>query len=96
MIGHGVYLICFETRFKHAGHYLGWASNIDRRIAEHRRAGPRCAKLLAAVNRAGIDWEVVRIWPGLEKDDECRLKNRGGKARLCPRCRARASVVGDR
>jgi hypothetical protein len=90
MTGHGVYLICFDRPFKHAGHYLGWASNIAERVAEHKRTGRKCAKLLAAVNRAGITWEVVRTWPGLEKADERRLKNRGGSSRHCPRCKARA------
>lgn len=87
MTGHGVYLICFNERFKHAGHYLGWASNIAERVEVHRSSGNKCSRLLRAVNAAGIAWEVVKTWPGAEKGFERKLKNRGGLARCCPRCK---------
>jgi hypothetical protein len=58
-----VYLIHFETPFKHAQHYIGWASDLNRRISRHRNGNG--ARLLRVVNEAGITWEVVRTWPGI-------------------------------
>lgn len=90
--GHGVYLICFgHTPLAHAKHYLGWASNINERIATHRKGGKGCGKLLAAVNKAGIAWRVVRVWPGAEKDFERKLKKSGHGPKLCPHCSPRAN-----
>jgi hypothetical protein len=86
VIGHGVYLICFDRPFAHAKHYLGWASNIGERIDCHRASGRRCARLIKAVNDAGIGWRVVRVWPGLEKGDERRMKS-SGHSRRCPCCK---------
>ena len=37
-----VYLIHFDTPYKHARHYTGWASDLERRVAEPPR-GPRRA-----------------------------------------------------
>ena len=78
-----VYLIHFETPFKHATHYLGSTNDLQARLAEHRRG--RGSKLLKAVNAAGIDYDVVRTWKG-DEFLEYRLKNLGGKARICPVC----------
>jgi len=78
-----VYLIHLDQPFRHARHYLGWTLNLERRIAQHR-AGTG-AKLLRAVNRHGIRWEVVRIWPG-GPDLEHTLKARKNSPRLCPVC----------
>ena len=44
-----VYLLHFDQPYKHARHYVGWASNVKRRLAEHE-AG-RGARLLAVVTR---------------------------------------------
>lgn len=81
-----VYLVCLDQPFGHARHYLGWAS--PGRLAQrqmHHRCGSG-ANLLRHVAAAGIGWELSRTWPG-DRYLERRLKNRGGKARLCPRCR---------
>jgi hypothetical protein len=55
-----VYLIHFDHPFKHARHYLGWASDLPARLQAHR--GGTGGRLLRAVNNAGITWEVVRTW----------------------------------
>jgi predicted GIY-YIG superfamily endonuclease len=78
-----VYLIHLDQPFRHARHYLGWTLNLERRIAQHR-AGTG-AKLLRAVNRHGIHWEVVRIWPG-GPELEQTLKALKNSPRLCPLC----------
>lgn len=89
----GVYLLHFVPRFKHAGHYLGWADDIGERLKEHR-AG-RGARLTKAASKAGCLLRLVRVWDGENREFERSLKGRGktGKAhtgtlaRLCPECK---------
>lgn len=78
-----IYLIHFERRYRHAGHYTGWAANFAARIAHHRAGSG--ARLLAVLLEHGIDWDVVRTWTGT-RSDERALKNQGGASRRCPRC----------
>ena len=78
-----VYLIHFERPFWHAQHYLGYTANLPRRVEQHRSGTG--AKLLKAVSKRGISWEVVRTWPGgpaLER----ALKNRKNSRAICPVC----------
>lgn len=83
--GSGVYLLHFERRYRHAGHYTGWASNIAARLEEHRRG--RGARLVEVVTAAGIDFELARVWLGADRSKERRLKRSGGASRYCPLCR---------
>lgn len=83
-----IYLIHFAqplgTGEQQARHYLGYTSReLEERLEEHR--GGYGARLMAAVVRAGIAFEVVRTWVGDEVLEQ-RLKNLGGGARLCPTC----------
>ncbi|MGA2829102.1 MAG: hypothetical protein ABSF03_23650 [Streptosporangiaceae bacterium] len=78
------YLIHFDRPYKHARHYLGWASNVKRRLAEH--AAGRGANLMAVVRDAGIGWQLARLWPNSTRSRERQLKNQGSRARLCPMC----------
>ncbi len=82
-----VYLICFERPFGHAHHYIGYSddSRFAARIECHRKG--RGSRLLRAVNEAGIDWKVVRTWPGKDGNFERKLKNRKKAWQLCPVCR---------
>jgi hypothetical protein len=81
-----VYLICFEERFHHAKHYLGFVeSNLEQRLERHRKGIG--SKLLKAVNAAGIKWEVVKTWPDGDRNFERKLKNRGSHCRICPICK---------
>lgn len=82
------YLICFERPYKHARHYLGFTKDDtpDRRIDSHRRGTG--ARLMSVVNAAGIKWTHVRTWKGATRQDEIKLKKRGGAARHCPVCKA--------
>lgn len=82
---HGtVYLLHFASRYGHAGHYLGWAADVDARLAEH--AAGRGARLLAVVRAAGIGWQLARTWRGGRRLER-RIKTLGGLARVCPLCR---------
>jgi predicted GIY-YIG superfamily endonuclease len=78
-----VYLLHFDQPYRHARHYVGWATNVKRRLAEHE-AG-RGARLLAVVKAAGIGWQLARMWPG-SRVRERQIKRQGGHARQCPLC----------
>ncbi len=82
-----VYMIHFETRFGHAGHYTGTTKrSLEERLREHQM-GTQCrgARLLEVCNEHGIRWDVVRTWQTGGHDLERRIKRRGA-VRLCPVC----------
>lgn len=84
-----VYLLHFGEpypRDERAGvqHYLGWAADPERRLAEHL-AG-KGSPLVLAVHRAGIAVELVARWPGTRHDERAR-KRRRHHATYCPVCR---------
>ena len=82
-----VYLLCFSQPISPAHtcrHYLGWASDLGARLAEH--AAGTGARLTQVARERGIGWVVARTWPGEDRAAERRHKNTHG-ARLCPLCR---------
>lgn len=84
----GLYLLHFEPRYEHAGHYLGFAEDVHRRVAEHLSGNGRASPLVRAALsiRAGVT--LVRVWPDAGRQLERRLKRQGGLSRHCPTCRA--------
>lgn len=80
----GCYLLHFDRPIYRAQHYLGWSTNIERRVALHRRGGG--ARLVAQALAAGIGVDLVRVWPEVDKARERALK-RGGPKGYCPKCR---------
>lgn len=66
-----------------ARHYLGWAADLDTRLAEHRNGAG--ARITAAAVRAGIELTCTWTAPGT-KNDERRLKRNGHHERRCPAC----------
>ncbi len=83
-----VYLLHFETRLHHAGHYLGYAKDVQARIAEH--ASGHGARLTQVIAEKGITFTVARIWPRGSRKLERQLKNQKNAPRLCPICRQAA------
>src|SRR5215203_1198727 len=79
-----VYLFHFDQRYEHAGHYTGWAEDLDHRVAEHL-AG-RGARLIEVISQAGIGFRLARTWPGVTRARERQLKRQGGASRHCPIC----------
>lgn len=80
-----VYLLHFETPFKHAQHYVGFCeklSGVDSRLEYH--ANGRGSRLMAAVTRAGIQWDIVRLWKGT-RSDERAIHNTSSRS-YCPVC----------
>jgi predicted GIY-YIG superfamily endonuclease len=80
-----VYLLHFSQKLHHAQHYLGYAENIEERIARHQAGNG--ARLVEAFTQAGIGFVLARTWSG-GRDLERHLKNqKNSPARLCPICR---------
>jgi len=80
-----VYLICFDQRYHHCKHYIGWCEgDVEDRLARHRRSDG--ARLLRALNLAGIGYKIVRTWKNVDRHFERRLKNQKNSKRFCPLC----------
>lgn len=80
----GVYLIHFDSPLSHARHYIGYASNIPKRLELHKQG--QGSRLLKAVQESGIGYKIVRLWTGKDGSFERKLKSQGGAAHLCPLC----------
>lgn len=79
-----IYLIHFESPYRHARHYLGYTDDLVARLDRHLAGNG--GRLLQVVRAAGISYRVVRTWEG-ERNLERKLKRRKGSPRLCPICR---------
>lgn len=79
-----VYLIHFETPLKHARHYVGWTTDLDARLADHRNGSG--SALMAAVMEAGIDWRLAKVWEGVDRFFERKLHRLHSTGRYCPVC----------
>lgn len=84
----GLYLLHFSPPYRHAGHYLGFAKDVDRRVAEHLTRSAKSSPLVRAAIGAGHSVYVARRWPGGTRTLERRMKRQGGLSRHCPICRA--------
>jgi predicted GIY-YIG superfamily endonuclease len=79
-----VYLLHFNTPYKHAAHYLGYASNLSKRVLKH--ATKPDARLMQVIKENNIGFVVARVWPDADRNEERRLKNTGSSKRFCPIC----------
>ena len=80
-----VYLTHFLKPYKHAEHYLGFATNLEARLEHHRK--DTGARLMQVIRDAGIGFVLVRTWENETRTKERRLKNGGGLNRVCPVCK---------
>jgi predicted GIY-YIG superfamily endonuclease len=88
-----VYLLHFDTPYKHAAHYMGSAKDLSTRLAEHERgAGSRMTQV---AKEAGIGWTLARTWKGGRKRER-QLKQQGGRSRMCPICKGKEPDVSTR
>lgn len=88
-----VYLLHFDTPFRHAKHYMGYARDdrMHARIDAHYAAkigDHGHHRLMQHVRAAGISFTLARVWLKATRTDERRMKN-GGHARRCPICQGR-------
>jgi hypothetical protein len=96
-----VYLLHFDQRYEHAGHYTGFAessgaeaSGLLKRLGEHQQG--RGARLVEVVTQAGIGFRLARTWPGVTRAKERQLKRQGGASRRCPICLDQHAAPGRR
>ena len=80
-----IYLLHFNTPFRHARQYLGFALNLKQRLDQH--AKDQGARLKQVVLEAGIGFDLARTWPAT-RTAERRIKNRKEAPRLCPVCKS--------
>lgn len=81
-----VYLLHFLRKYRWAGHYVGWTSDLNARLEQHRKG--QGARLLQVIQAAGIEWILARTWEGKKRSFERNLKKRkfGIIGDLCPIC----------
>jgi len=78
-----IYLIHFDSPYRHARHYMGFTTNLADRIERHK-AG-HGSRLMSVITQAGIGWRSVGTWAG-DRNLERRMKRNGGLSRCCPIC----------
>ena len=79
-----IYLLHFEQPYRHAQHYLGWASDVQERLASHIEG--KGNPLVAAAVASGSEVRVVRTWTGT-RTLERKLKKQKNACWLCPICK---------
>src|SRR5262249_60539998 len=55
-----VYLIHFNQKYHHAGHYIGLTDDLDARLECHTSGNG--ARLMEVITSAGITWQLARTW----------------------------------
>ncbi len=75
-----VYLLHFNTRLAHAGHYMGSTDSLKRRLAEHRSGNG--SRLMQVIGQLGIEWQLAKTWPGGRREER-QLKRQKHGPRLC-------------
>lgn len=85
-----VYTLHFDKRIGLDGrngalHYVGWARNLQARLANHAAANGRGAALTDWAVSHGIGWTLADTRPGT-RADERRLKRNGHHDQRCSIC----------
>lgn len=91
----GVYLLCFDTPYKHSKHYCGWGKNVHTRVDAQLQNKRTAAKFVKVVHRAGIKIHLARLWTGADRKFERKLKDSHNLKHYCPRCKAFVEVETD-
>ena len=79
-----VYLIHFDKPYKHARHYIGFTTDLNSRLEQHRNGNG--ARLMEVIKENNIQWCITRTWENVTRHYERRLKNRKNAKYLCPIC----------
>lgn len=83
----GVYLLHMSKRVckgRPARHYLGYAHDIRARVFLHRIG--KGAHITQAARSRGAHLKLARVWYGMGRNFERKLKNQRNLPRLCPIC----------
>jgi hypothetical protein len=84
-----LYLLHFDPRYRHAGHYLGYTENLPKRFAMHMRG--KGSPLVKAAVKNGSIIILVRIWDEDGNAEQEIKRVVGSRVRLCPVCNQRAA-----
>jgi predicted GIY-YIG superfamily endonuclease len=85
-----VYLVHLEKPLPGGRHYVGYTSDLAKRISLHRSGDG--AKFLKQANDAGIAWMVVRVWMNADTDKEKSIKSMSARI-ICPVCKAKSAEI---
>jgi predicted GIY-YIG superfamily endonuclease len=85
-----VYLLHFTRPYRHAGHYVGFTTDLARRLRQHR-AGVTSPLVRCAVAE-GIGLIVARTWDFTTVAFETWLHSSGHKRLICPICSGPAAL----
>jgi predicted GIY-YIG superfamily endonuclease len=86
-----VYLLHLDSKLTgHAGHYMGFTTNLEQRLSDHK--GGRTARLMEVARERGVGFKLVRTWERVTRNFERQLKNRKNSPQLCPVCCARGEA----
>lgn len=83
-----IYLIHFEIPLKHARHYAGATTDLEKRLAAHARG--QGSALLRHLLQIGTGWRLAKLWTTNETlpfEVEHTLKSQKNGPRYCPLCR---------
>jgi hypothetical protein len=88
-----VYILHLDPPYKHAAHYSGFSpeagDGVQARVAEHSAGGPAAARLMQVQHEAGGTFRVGRVWRGVTREREVRVKE-SSAAKYCLICRRQA------
>lgn len=84
-----IYLLHFETKLAHAGHYVGSTTSLRQRIAAHRSG--TAARLTEVIHEKDIKITVAALYAPKEPTDnirhlEIQVKRMKNGHRYCPLC----------
>lgn len=79
-----VYILHLDSKLNGtAGHYIGWARELENRLYHHRKGSG--ARFTRAANIAGIQYSIAADWPGT-RNLERAMKNAKNHKLFCPIC----------
>ena len=79
-----VYLLHFSRPYRHARHYVGFTTDLDRRLRQHRKGVS--SPLVRCVVAEGIEIFLARTWNEVAVSFETWLHNNGHHRLSCPIC----------
>ena len=93
-----VYILHLDPPYKHAAHYSGFGPEatggaVDR-VARQASGGPAAARLLQVQHNAGGTFRVGRVWRGVTREREVRVKE-SSAAKYCLICRGEPEIDLD-
>jgi predicted GIY-YIG superfamily endonuclease len=89
-----VYLLHFEQPvYGTSRHYVGFTTNLDQRLAQHRYG--HGARMTSIARKKGIAWELAHVWEDGDKKFERLLKKRGDFKKYCKVCSPKAEPIPE-